>query len=44
MAVNLKTIFRLLGAYARMDLAWFLRDTKYCLLFMLPTASAPWPR
>lgn len=35
MAVNLKTFFRLLGAYARMDLAWFLRDTKYCLLFML---------
>lgn len=26
--------FRLMGLYARMDAAWFLRDTKMCLLAM----------
>ncbi len=29
---NLKTLFRLLGVYTKMDLMWFLRDTRYCLL------------
>lgn len=29
---NIKTLFRLFGVYAKMDLMWFLRDTRYCLL------------
>lgn len=29
-----KTLLRLFKLYGRMDLLWFLRDTKYCLLYM----------
>ena len=29
---NFKTLFRLYRLYAKMDLLWFLRDTRYCLL------------
>jgi len=29
---NIKTLFRLFGIYSKMDLMWFLRDTRYCLL------------
>lgn len=32
---NLKTLIRLYGQYAKMDLLWFLRDTRYCLLQIL---------
>lgn len=32
MAVKIKVLFRLFVIYGRMDLLWFLRDTKYCLL------------
>ncbi len=35
MVANIKTFFRLLKLYAKLDLVWFLRDTKYCLLFMV---------
>lgn len=35
MADNTKTFMRLFKLYGRMDLLWFLRDTKYCLLYML---------
>ncbi len=34
MAVNVKRYFRLLGLYAKMDLAMLLRDTKFALLNM----------
>lgn len=34
MADNLKTLFRFYKIYAKLDLLWFLRDTRYCLLFM----------
>ena len=29
---NLKILFRLYRQYTKMDLLWFLRDTRYCLL------------
>lgn len=29
-----KTLLRLYKIYAKMDLLWFLRDTRYCLLYM----------
>ena len=29
------TLMRLYGTYAKLDLLWFLRDTKYCLLYMV---------
>lgn len=29
---NVKTLFRLFGVYTKMDIMWFLRDTRYCLL------------
>lgn len=29
---NIKTLLRLYRLYAKMDLLWFLRDTKYCLI------------
>ena len=32
MADKVKTLFRLFKTYGKMDLMWFLRDTKYCLL------------
>jgi len=32
MADKVKTLFRLFRTYGKMDLMWFLRDTKYCLL------------
>lgn len=32
MADNIKTLLRLYKLYAKMDLLWFLRDTKYCLI------------
>ncbi len=32
MADKLKTLLRLYKTYGTMDLMWFLRDTKYCLL------------
>lgn len=35
MADNIKTLFRFYKIYAKMDLLWFLRDTRYCLLFMV---------
>lgn len=28
-------LFRLYGLYGKMDLVWFLRDTKYCLIYMI---------
>ena len=34
MAGNVKTLLRLYRIYARMDVLWFLRDTRYCLLQM----------
>ncbi len=30
--INLFRVLKLYGLYTRMDLAWFLRDTKFCLL------------
>ncbi|MCL2497500.1 MAG: ABC transporter permease [Symbiobacteriaceae bacterium] len=33
--MEVKRVFSLLGLYARMDLAWFLRDTKHCLICIL---------
>lgn len=33
--VGFKRWFQLYGFYAKMDLAWFLRDTKFCLLAIL---------
>lgn len=40
MADNLKTLFRLYRHYAKMDLLWFLRDTRYFLLqFLSDTVS-----
>ncbi|WP_235839287.1 ABC-2 family transporter protein [Clostridium sp. Marseille-P2415] len=35
MADNLKTLLRLYRQYAKMDLLWFLRDTRYFLLQLL---------
>lgn len=35
MADNCKTFIRLFKLYGKMDLLWFLRDTKYCLLYMI---------
>ncbi len=32
MADKIKTLFRLYRTYGKMDLMWFLRDTKYCVL------------
>ena len=32
MADKVKMLFRLFKIYGKMDLMWFLRDTKYCLL------------
>lgn len=32
MADNLKMLIKSLKIYARMDLLWLLRDTKYCAL------------
>ncbi len=32
MAAKCKQLFRLFRTYGKMDLMWFLRDTKYCLL------------
>lgn len=32
MAVKFKIVLRLCRQYAKMDVLWFLRDTKYCLL------------
>lgn len=34
MADKLRTLLRLYRVYARMDLLWFLRDLRYCLLQM----------
>lgn len=34
MADNFKTLLRFFRIYAKLDLLWFLRDTRYCLLFM----------
>lgn len=34
MVDNIKTLFRFYKLYAKMDLLWFLRDTRYCLLYM----------
>ena len=34
MAVKIRTLLRLYRVYARMDVLWFLRDTRYCLLQM----------
>lgn len=31
MAANIRQLFKLWGIYAKLDLTWFLRDTKYCL-------------
>lgn len=35
MAASIRQLFQLLGIYAKMDLLWFLRDTKYCVLNIL---------
>lgn len=32
MVDKVKMLLRLLGTYGKMDLMWFLRDTKYCIL------------
>ena len=32
---NLSTLLRLYSLYGKMDLMWFLRDTRYCLLYMI---------
>lgn len=32
MVDNIKQVFRMFGIYGKLDLLWFLRDTKYCLL------------
>lgn len=32
MADKVKMLFRLFATYGKMDLLWFLRDTKYCIL------------
>lgn len=43
MAGNVKMLLRLFRTYGKMDLMWFLRDTKYCLLQIftdLTTTSA----
>ena len=32
MADNIRQVFRMFGIYGKLDLLWFLRDTKYCLL------------
>ena len=34
MAAKIRTLLRLYRVYARMDILWFLRDTRYCLLQM----------
>lgn len=34
MADKIKTLLRLYKLYAKLDLLWFLRDTRYCLLYM----------
>lgn len=31
MVANIKRLFQLWGIYAKLDLLWFLRDTKYCI-------------
>lgn len=38
MVDNIKIFGRLLRVYAKMDLMWFLRDTKICLIYMLSDA------
>jgi len=35
MAANIRQLFQLWGIYAKLDLLWFLRDTKYCVLNIL---------
>ena len=35
MAANLTRMFKLWAIYARLDLTWFMRDTKYCVLAIL---------
>ncbi len=35
MAANLRRIWQLWGIYAKLDLLWFLRDTKYCVSAIL---------
>lgn len=35
MADKCKALIRLYKLYGKMDLMWFLRDTKYCLLYMV---------
>lgn len=37
---SIKMIFRLLGRSAKMDLLWFLRDTRYCLLQIFSDSAA----
>lgn len=32
MAAKVRQLFQLWGIYAKLDLLWFLRDTKYCVL------------
>lgn len=32
MAASIRQLFKLWGIYAKMDLTWFLRDTKFCVL------------
>lgn len=34
MGANIILLFRMFGIYGKLDLLWFLRDTKYCLLQM----------
>lgn len=40
MLQSIKMIFRLWGQYAKMDLLWFLRDTRYCLLWIIADTVA----
>ena len=35
---SIKTIFRVWRQYAKMDLLWLLRDTRYCLLYFFTDA------
>ena len=40
MVVNLRRMLKLWGIYAKLDLTWFLRDTKYCVLAIVADVIA----
>lgn len=37
---SIKMLFRLWGQSAKMDLLWFLRDTRYCVLYIFADTAA----